>query len=284
MTCPFACIAEGASSAQHDASSTVEKHVPTALMSLPDELLVSIAKLAHSAMDIGGLAKTSRRFGPQPSGELSIAEEALKARASERFRASAATCDRSWTPLTSAKILDRTMSAYQRSIRFPGSFGPMAMRFEARSNPTRIDIKTVSDEDGSEIFFRCRVYTMLGKLQAAFCQQHRLPDDGERQLIQQHVRFYYHGLLIKWDDTPASLNMQEDLAVIDVVNLPFGVIRHPATLRRGLSDLHKIRRTQEVEQVREEQEQEPRTAAEAAAPVTAEGTPPIGADTVRPDM
>jgi hypothetical protein len=271
---------------------------PPTLTELPDEILHHIALSADSAATVGRLAATSRRFGlrlPGASeGDLSIAEEALRcatrhinnqggchaALCSTPDVCSPARCSALPFALSSArtrarasmgaeaneKIQQRTIGAYRKGIWFPGSFGPMAQRCEARSNPTRIDIKTVADEDGSEVFFRCRVYTMLGKLQAAYCQNRGYPEDGERLLHQQHVRFYYRGMLIKWDDTPASLNMQEELAVIDVITLPFARWRHPATLRRGLSDIHKVRLT----------EVEPRMLGEAteAAPAEAtEGTP-----------
>ena len=66
----------------------------------------------------------------------------------------------------------------------------------------------VVTQDGTEIFFKCRLDTKLGKLMNAFCTR--------RGVNVRSVRFLFDGQRIGERQTPRELEM-EDEDVIDVM-------------------------------------------------------------------
>ncbi|KAG8466440.1 hypothetical protein KFE25_002196 [Diacronema lutheri] len=66
----------------------------------------------------------------------------------------------------------------------------------------------VATQDGSEIFFKCKMTTPLNKLMNAFCQR--------QGVTMQSVRFLFDGQRITGDQTPKDLDM-EDGDAIDVM-------------------------------------------------------------------
>jgi small ubiquitin-related modifier len=79
--------------------------------------------------------------------------------------------------------------------------------FENTVNVNFINLRTVS-QDGNEVYFKIKKITPLKKLINSYC---------ERQSISSsNVRFLYNGQRILDEQTPKSLEM-EDNDVIDVV-------------------------------------------------------------------
>ena len=202
----------------------------TELSTLPSELLLQIALLAAVA-DVGRLAMASRRFGlpdVAAGSTVSVSEEALYVRARASFQALAKVMEPSWGQKTMDHKWAQDVDAYRRGILW-ASLGPMALRLDMCSrssggasapSPLRIFIQVIV-EDGRKVIFQCRLSTKLGKLFAAFCHNEGFERCGEAELARGDVLFYYHGLLLKWDDTPAALNMQigtmDDAVIIDAL-------------------------------------------------------------------
>ena len=216
-------------------------HEPVAeLSTLPSEMLLQIAMHAICVADVGRLAMVSRRFGlpdeqscqtssqsPARRAATSISEEALYARARESFQVLAKVKEPTWSENQVMHKLAQDVDAYRRGIRW-SSLGPMALRLELCSrcglsasgpSPMRIFIQ-VRLENGRNIIFQCRLSTKLGKLFAAFCHHEGFERCGEAELARGDVLFYFNGMLLKWDDTPAALDMQigtmDDAVIIDV--------------------------------------------------------------------
>lgn len=178
--------------------------------------------LQARATDVARMAMVSRRFGYAAPGAPSLMEEVLRQRACAAFRRAAAIFHASWTESACDHRLRVLLSAFERSMRWRradndvASLGPMVLRFEDTrlcANPMRLSIKTV-EADGSEIIFLCTMATPLGKLMAALCDRR-----GWTGAEQAAARFYYCGLLLKWDDTPASLSMHTnaEFVLVDVI-------------------------------------------------------------------
>jgi len=66
----------------------------------------------------------------------------------------------------------------------------------------------VVGQDGGEVFFKIRDNTKLGKLFEAYCQK--------KGVASNSIRFLYDGARVGEDDTPKTLNM-EDNDVIDAL-------------------------------------------------------------------
>ena len=67
-----------------------------------------------------------------------------------------------------------------------------------------LNIKFVAD-DGTEVFFRCKMTTPLGKLMRAYCQ---------RQGVHLHqLRFLFDGQRLRETQTPDDLEMEDGDAI-----------------------------------------------------------------------
>lgn len=98
------------------------------------------------------------------------------------------------------------------------------IKTQGAEDQTSINLR-VFDQGGTEVFFRLKRTTPLRKLMEAYCQ---------RQTVSANtVRFLYDGVRVQPEDTPKSLDMEENDAIDVVMQQIGGGLSFEALVRDG---------------------------------------------------